>query len=103
MGPLAAALLHSVRYSHGRSLHPYEDTIAAVHQLWPLIPEHDRAYWLALAEEQVPPELRRMMACCDRGSFMPVRRSELEQELADYERLFAWCRARMGPVKGWPG
>lgn len=101
MSPVATVLLHSVRYSHGRSLHTYEDTIAAARLLWPTFDEHDRRCWLDLVADQVPRDLRRMIDAHG-GSVVPVTRAELERELAAYEALVEWCRARLGPVAEWP-
>lgn len=94
MSPVAHALLCAVRYAHGRSLHPYEEVIAAVRELWPTIDHASRRYWLGLVDNQVPADLQRMIDAHD-GGFSPVTRGELEEELRAYRELIAWCSARL--------
>lgn len=101
LAPLAAVLLQSTRYGHGRSLHVYEDTIAAAREVWPLVPERDRVNLLALWKEQVPADLERMIEL-HAGGAVPVTREELEGELAAYRALWAWCERRLGRIETWP-
>jgi hypothetical protein len=94
VSPLAHTLLCAVRYAHGRSLHPYEEVVTTVRQVWPLLAVRDRRYWLNLVQEQVPPDLERRIADCH-GPWVPVSRDELEEELKAYRSLFHWCEERM--------
>lgn len=95
MSPVAHALLCAVRYAHGRSLHPYEEVIAAVRELWPSIDHASRRYWLGLVDNQVPADLQRMIDAHDGERSTPVTRGELEEELRAYRELIAWCAARL--------
>jgi hypothetical protein len=94
MSPLAHTLLCAIRYAHGRSLHPYEEVVAAVRQVWPLLSTHDRRYWFNLVQDQIPKDLARMIEASN-GSYHPVSRNELERELEAYENLLRWCAERM--------
>jgi hypothetical protein len=94
MSPLAHTLLCAIRYAHGRSLHPYEGVVATVRQVWPLLSQDDRTYWLNLVRAQVPGDLSRMIEASN-GSYLPVSRNELEKELEAYEDLLRWCAARV--------
>ena len=94
MSPLAHTLLCAIRYAHGRSLHPYEEVIAAVREVWPQLDPASRRYWLNLVEAQVPADLTRMIEAHTGGS-LPVSREELEVELQYYLYLFQWCRENL--------
>lgn len=94
MSSLAHTLLCAIRYAHGRSLHPYEEVIAAVREVWPQLDLASRRYWLDLVEDQVPKDLTRMIEAHTGGS-LPVSREELEVELQHYLYLFRWCREHL--------
>lgn len=94
MSPLAHTLLCAIRYAHGRSLHPYEEVVAAVREVWPQLDPASRRYWLDLVEAQVPADLTRMIEAHTGGS-LPVSREELEVELQHYLHLFQWCRENL--------
>ena len=94
MSPLAHTLLCAIRYAHGRSLHPYEEVIAAVREVWPQLDPASRRYWLDLVEAQVPSDVQRMIEAHTGGS-LPVSREELEVELQHYLHLFRWCRENL--------
>jgi hypothetical protein len=94
MSPLAHTLLCAIRYAHGRSLHPYEEVVTAVRQVWPLLSTHDRKRWVDLVQDQIPKDLSRMIEAWS-GSYLPVSRNELERELEAYQSLLRWCAERM--------
>jgi len=89
MSPIAHTLLSAARYSHGRSLRPWEDVIAACRELWPVLDPDSRSYLLTLMTTQIPRDLRRMI-----GYESPAGKQELEEELAAYLALFEWCQAQ---------
>jgi len=95
MSPVAHALLCAVRYAHGRSLHPYEEVIAAVRELWPSIDPASRRYWIGIVGNQVPADLQRMIDAHDGIRVVPVTKGELEEELRAYRELITWCTIRM--------
>jgi hypothetical protein len=89
MSPIAHTLLSAARYSHGRSLRPWEDVIAACRELWPVLDPDSRSYLLALMSTQIPRDLRRMI-----DYEPPAGKQELEAELAAYLALFEWCQVQ---------
>ena len=95
MSPLATTLLCAIRYAHGRSLHPYEDVVCAVREVWHLLDPHSQRYLLDLVDDQVPADLARMIETTRQG-WSSVSAGELEQERDAYLELINWCRARMG-------
>ncbi len=97
MSPLAHTLLCAIRYAHGRSLHPYEEVISAIRQVWSQIDPHSQRYFLFIVESQVPEELE-VRIKNHRGGFLPVSQRELEKELQDYRNLFSWCRENLGAL-----
>lgn len=94
MSPLAHTLLYAVRYAHGRSLHPYEEVVVTVRQVWSLLTVRDRRHWVNLVRSQVPSDLERMNKASD-GRYLPVTQDELEKEREAYEDLLRWCEKQM--------
>ena len=95
MSPLATTLLCAIRYAHGRSLHPYEDVVAAFRMLWPHLDPHSQEALLGLLRRQVPGDLARLIRASDSELGSPCTRGELEAELDAYIQLFAWCEQHM--------
>lgn len=89
MSPIANTLLSAARYSHGRSLRPWEDVISACRELWPVLDPGSRSHLLTLMTTQIPRDLRCLL---DFGS--PSLKQQLEEELAAYLALFEWCQAQ---------
>ena len=91
MTPIAHTLLCASRYAIGRSLAPHREVIQAARELWPMIDADSRSKLLALWEDQIPRELQWRIEVQGDG-IIPVSRRELEEELQQWEALFAWCR-----------
>lgn len=85
MSPIATTIICAARYSHGRSLAPHEEVIAAAVLLWPMLDARDRAHVLNIWRTQDIPELRRDAE--NARGVVPVSGEELRREADAWERL----------------